>query len=212
MVAQEQQRRGADERDAAQREIDLESRETAARLSEEHLADELSELVARGRRVDQRDRLADERDLAADERQTALDRREVALDDRDRLLVAGEAAVDWPWLDQREIDLEGRDSRAQLEEQAVTARETVLRSTEELADRFRDACALHLEVAQRREQLALLRETAAGLRQLALDEREQAAGRREHLADLRQARQDLQQGQLDELAARLKQQQTNTDS
>jgi hypothetical protein len=129
-----QQRRDADERDAAQREIDLESRESGFRLGEDRVADQWDDLAARARRADQRDRFADARDLAAAQRQTALDRREGALDDRDRLLVAREATVDVPWLDQREIDLEGRDSRARLQEQAITAREKALRSRESLAD------------------------------------------------------------------------------
>jgi hypothetical protein len=204
-MAQEQ-RRDADERDAAQREIDLESRESGVRLSEDRLARELAELVARAGRADQRDRLADARDLAADQRQSALDRRQVALDDLDRVLVAREAALDWPWLDQREIDLEGRDSQACLHEQDITARETALRTTEELSGRLRRGSEWHFEVAQRRERLALLREAAAILRQTALDEREQAADHREHLADLRQDRQDRQQAQLDQLVAQPKQQ------
>jgi uncharacterized protein (DUF3084 family) len=131
-MAQEQ-RRDADERDAAQREIDLESRESDVRLSEDRLADERHDLTARARRAHQRDRVADVRDRAADQRQVALDRREAALDDRDRLLVTREAALDPPWLDQREIDLEGLLSQARLHEEAITARETALRRREELA-------------------------------------------------------------------------------
>jgi hypothetical protein len=63
---------------------------------------------------------------------------------------ARDAALD-RGLDEREIDLEGRESRAGLHEEAIRAREAALKISEGLANRLRRSSELQFEVAQRRE-------------------------------------------------------------
>jgi hypothetical protein len=121
--------------------------------------------------------------------------------DADQRPAAREAAVDRPWLEQREADLGHRESSAVLGEQSTTAREAALRVGEAVTLELQRANRLRLEMAEHREIAATLRERALRLRERAADERERAADRREHLADERQATQDRQQSEFDQRAA-----------
>jgi hypothetical protein len=121
--------------------------------------------------------------------------------DADQRPAAREAAVDRPWLEQPEVDLEHRESDALLPEQSITAREAARRVGEEVTRELQRADRLRLEMAEHREIAATLRERALRLRERAADERERAADRREHPADERQSTQDRRQSEFDERAA-----------
>lgn len=111
-----------------QREIDAETRESEADLVEQGLEALRRRLDRRDDLVEERERMAGERASAADEREAGQDRRDALADrredladvrqrradDRERLADEREAGLERSWLDQREIDIEIRDSQARL--------------------------------------------------------------------------------------------------
>jgi ribosomal-protein-alanine N-acetyltransferase len=111
-----------------QREIDAETRESEADLVEQGLEALRRRLDRRDDLVEQRERTAGERASAADERAAGQDRRDALADrredladarqrradDRERLADERDAGLERSWLDQREIDLEIRDTEARL--------------------------------------------------------------------------------------------------